>query len=950
MQYPLLCLSASAGSGKTYQLTMRYLNLLLLGAKPSSILTITFTKKAAKEMEERILKKIKELYDNKNNRDYINNFEFITIKDEQDWQKWQDKIHQVYHEFLREDLKITTIDAFFQKILKNFCWYVGVEYDFELQEEDLDTITEIFLSHLKESDFERILEICYYKKQSLKSILDLCVFLDFFKEMLDSSLFVYEILEKNAQRVESQKNTKEMAMQYANVLKETYYNTKGEIPSSLDFKDFKGLLDKGKTWLTKENINDYRGFKTIPFKTEDFVLLKKAIHQVLLEEEAEYLAQVYRIFQCFLNAKEQYYRQKKCLSFNAVASKVYDLLAKNLINKDFLYFRLDSTLSHILIDEFQDTSVLQYEILKPLIEEIKGGIGQKNFERSFFYVGDIKQSIYRFRGGNPELFKVASLGMESQNLKENYRSAKFVVEFVNKVFKDNIEDFIPQIPKVEEEGYVGVQMCEEENLYLEVFKTLESLKALGAIEEEIAILVFDNQSVVELAQFLQEKGVKVVIDTSAKLINHNEVRALIEILKFIQTKNIQYEQEFFMLLGLEITESSRKDLESFLDSIVRIKEPAKVLLKIMKFYRIASLSAKKFLESSLQFSTIEELLEQVESFALDIISSDFSGIVIMTIHKSKGLEFENVLVVDRGKTTNNRHQKILFELKDDGVGIQRIFQYSNKEISSLRSALDEEYQKALIKEESLHIKDLKNQLYVALTRAKNTMNLFCLNEKSAFETLGLDTQELGDLKEAIRIQIQNRQKIQHIESKEAFYATASAPLSLENLGRQQEMYVGEDALESNKDNEEREQGNLKAIYYGIALHFVMEQKIQNKLCDELILELLDNQMGFYLERVDLQKIITQCNFVLKNQKLIEILAKGSVKCEIPFLSSGRQKRLDLLIVGEKEAFIVDYKSGAPKESHRIQVREYMESVNAILNKKAYGYIFYTQGKGRLVEV
>lgn len=144
MQYPLLCLSASAGSGKTYQLAMRYLNLLLLGAKPSSILTLTFTKKAAQEMEERIIHKIKELYDNKNNREYINKFEFITIKDEQEWLKWQDKISQIYYDFLREDLKITTIDAFFQRILKNFCWYVGVEYDFELQEDDLEAITEIF--------------------------------------------------------------------------------------------------------------------------------------------------------------------------------------------------------------------------------------------------------------------------------------------------------------------------------------------------------------------------------------------------------------------------------------------------------------------------------------------------------------------------------------------------------------------------------------------------------------------------------------------------------------------------------------------------------------------------------------------------------------------------------------------------------------------------------------
>lgn len=944
MQYPLLCLSASAGSGKTYQLTMRYLNLLLLGAKPSSILTLTFTKKAAQEMEERIIHNIKELYDNKNNREYIKKFEFITIKDEEEWQKWQDKISQIYYDFLREDLKITTIDAFFQRILKNFCWYVGVEYDFELQEDDLGEITEIFLSLLEKTDFEQILEICYRKKQTLNSILALCVFLDSFKEMLQQSLFTQKFIESQS------KNPKEKAMEYARCIQKTYVEIFGELPSSLQFNDFESLLQKGQTWLLKQNLQDYKRdkFSKTPFNAMDFTLLKESICQALLEEESEYLEQLYRIFQCFLKAKEQYYKQNNCLSFNAVASKVYQLLATKFIEKDFLYFRLDSTLSHILIDEFQDTSILQYEILKPLIDEIKSGKGQKNFERSFFYVGDTKQSIYRFRGGNPELFKIASKGMESQNLDTNYRSARHIVDFVNDVFADTIQDFIPQTAKVNIEGCVKVQACTKDNLYFEVFQRLEDLRKLGAKEEEIAILVFDNKSVVELAQFLQDKGVKVVIDTSAKLIHHNEVRALIEVLKYIQTKKIQFRQEFFMLLGLEITESQNRRLEAVIKSLAKVKEPAKILLKIMEFYHIASLSAKKFLESCLQFSTIGELLEQVERFALEIISSDFVGIRIMTIHKSKGLEFENVFVVDKSNASNNQHGNVFFEFKENGIEIQRIFQYANQNKSKIRNSLDCMYQNALCKEEELEIKDLKNQLYVALTRAKDTMSIFCLDNKSAFEILQLGAQVRGDLKSTIQMQIQRRKIAVNPESQKPFCCIFSLQLSLENLGRQKEMYLKEEGEERGENEEAC--GSLKAIYYGIALHFVMEQKLKNTLEDSLILELLDNKVGFYLEREELQKIITQCNFVLKNQKLIEILAKGKVKCEIPFLFGGKQKRLDLLIVGEEQAFIVDYKSGSPKESHRAQVREYMESVSAILHKTTYGYIFYTRGEGRLVEV
>ena len=250
MQYPLLSLSASAGSGKTYQLTMRYLELLLLGAKPSNILTLTFTRKAAQEMEERIIHKIKELYENKANRDYIKNLEFIGIKNEQEWKVLQSKIDTVYHAFLREDLKITTIDAFFQKILKSFCWYVGVEYDFNIQEDHLDSICEIFLNNLEESLFDEILEVCYSKRQSLDYILKLCIFLDDFKESLSKKLFVRTFMESQNIKIDY----KAQAMEAANAIRKTYADYCGEVAESLKFNDFESLLDKGKTWLKSKFI------------------------------------------------------------------------------------------------------------------------------------------------------------------------------------------------------------------------------------------------------------------------------------------------------------------------------------------------------------------------------------------------------------------------------------------------------------------------------------------------------------------------------------------------------------------------------------------------------------------------------------------------------------------------------------------------------------------------
>ena len=918
MDSALLCLNASAGSGKTYRLVLRYLELLFLGAKPSEILTLTFTKKAAKEMEERIAKSIGEIYQYRNDRDYINKLECISIKDKNDFGKLQEKIHQIYHSFLKEDLKITTIDSFFFWFLKSFCWYVGVEYDFEIQSDDREKIIEIFLTNLDNQQLQGILNLCIQRQLRIDSVISFCDFLDSLKEMLEKELFIYPTKE----------GYKQQAMEYARRIQVTYQDTKGEIHSALEFDDIESLLQKGKTWLTKERLQDYRGFSKIPFRDEDFMGLKEALVGVFVEDEAKYLENLYGIFVLYLKAKQEYYKQTNTLSFNAVTSKVYELLLQKQIDKNFLYFRLDSTISHILIDEFQDTSVLQYEILKPMIDEIKSGEGAKRFLRSFFYVGDIKQSIYRFRGGNSELFKVAAQGMQEESLKINYRSAKNIVEFVNETFSNKIEGFVPQESNSKNKGFVQVYIQEKEAILSQVATSIRELLEVGAKEEEIAILTFDNDCVVEIAEFLQEEGFKVVVDTSAKLIFHNEVRALIEFLKYLVFENPKFCAEFFMLLGLE-----KENLEQYF--YLKMQKPSKVLLEIMQRYKIASLSAKKFLEYSLEYLSIEELLEKVESLQSDIVSSDFFGIRIMTIHKSKGLEFNNVLVIDDIRA-KNRSGNVFFEFKENGVEIKRIFWRSNE----LRMQIDKEYQKALLKENILKEKDLKNQLYVALTRAKNTMQIILLDQKSRFESLGLQLMQKGELKQAI-LEIKSANLEDSLAKNKDFECFAHNQKSLESLGRQKQMQIAqkEDLI-----------GEVGAVYYGIALHFVMEQKIKNQLEDSLILTLLLNKIGFYIEKKILEKIINHCKILLNHSSFIEIMGKGKVKCEVPFLINGRQKRLDLLIIGDNEAFVIDYKSGMQREIYKMQVLEYMQSVNLILQKPTYGFIFYTEGEGKLVEV
>ena len=540
----------------------------------------------------------------------------------------------------------------------------------------------------------------------------------------------------------------------------------------------------------------------------------------------------------------------------------------------------------------------------------------------------MKQSIYRFRGGNPELFNLASKGMQKINLKDNYRSAIHIVEFVNRTFKKTIKNFIPQTPKSTNKGFVRVKSYEKDALYQGALDTIQELKNLNFKEDSIAILVFDNKAVVELAQFLEEQDYKVVIDTSVKLVNHNEVRAILELLKHITTQNALYKEAFFMLLGLEMDST----FEIFLQDIQRLKTPAKLILKIMERYNIASLSAKKFLESTLEYSNITELLENIEKKSLDIVSSDFCGIRIMTIHKSKGLEFENVIIIDKSNRSGTQHSKVFFEFDKDGIAIQNIFQYSKP----VRQSLDSNYSNALAKEKAQEAKDLQHQLYVALTRAKETMHIIKSKDKGAFV----------DLEDSTYGVLQDKNTQNPLTKPDtSFNQILQKKLSIEDQGRQRDIQTSNSTINFT-------QKNLKKIYYGIALHFAMEQKLKLNLKDTLLLEILKNKFGFYLDFTELETIILRSNLILKNQNFIEIIAKGKVKCEIPFLSNGREKRLDLFVEGEDSVWIVDYKSGKQDESHKIQVREYMESVGKMLGKNTYGYVFYTQEEqeGKLIEI
>jgi len=186
-----------------------------------------------------------------------------------------------------------------------------------------------------------------------------------------------------------------------------------------------------------------------------------------------------------------------------------------------------------LLDEFQDTSTLQFLLLQPLIDEIFSGYGQSEF-KSFFYVGDTKQSLYRFRGGVEELFdKVAQrYGIEILPMDTNYRSAKNIIEQVNRWFEPTMQGYVAQKSRPgASEGYVEV--FESETLVEEAVKQAKRLLELGVNVDDIAFLVNTNKDGQQVQEACAHEGIETLLKTSSSIKNLPKIAAIAAMCEYL---------------------------------------------------------------------------------------------------------------------------------------------------------------------------------------------------------------------------------------------------------------------------------------------------------------------------------------------------------------------------------------------------------------------------------
>ncbi len=890
---PFLAFEASAGSGKTFNLVVRYLSLLFMGEDPRTIVALTFTNKAANEMLDRMIVTLEKLHERQGELTAI--AEVCGLSSEEILSRRDG----VLRRFLHADVQISTIDKFFGRILRKFALNAGIMPTFKTTSNHHEVkLLERFLNEVEVADEQNgLVHLCVLSDKRLSDLFGLLSQL--YAKHKEFDLDAFSDVQGGDDRIAE-------AMEYAGLLCALMQTKELSDRSrkTMVVDGFDSLLEKA--WVFKPSL-EYWDYKKHfePVMDEYLVKIQQALLHHFRRREALYFKELFTLLKLYIKSRRVMAVQNNELSFDDITLMVHTLLREKL-ESEFLYFRLDSHLKHMLLDEFQDTSVLQFDILRPLIEEIRSGTGV-NEGGSFFFVGDVKQSIYRFRGGTSALFhQVAEyFDVHIEPLKVNYRSRRTIVEFVNRTFESKITNYIPQTsPDKLQGGYVRVGMSED--LLEGLANTVGELVKQGIAAEEIAILTVTNKDGGAVEEHLSKLGYDVVTETTARLVSQRSVRAVIEYLRYCYFDMPIYRFNCAALLGYEPDSIER----------VLVREPVEAAIAFIHRYGIADKSALLLVEALRTYRDIEEVVYEIDRLEATSPQSDLKGIRIMTVHKSKGLEFEHVIVLDQLGKKRSKSDPILYDY--EGSRLRGLY-YRIKD----RESLDAEYAEALAGEKKAAAEDQLNALYVALTRAVESLHILSKEKGSWFEPLELAQAQWGEF-----VPVPKHEKTLHLPERPDYRGLA--------FGRQEETLsaVSEETYD------------YAAVQFGIALHYTLEM-----LSDftteslEYALESSRNRYGAQLRPGDIEEIKTRVG-MLMHDAMFKQLCQGEVRKEQMIRYKGAIWVIDLLIRTERGWTVIDYKSGREGEvKHQAQVQRYVEAIGVLENEPVEGYLCYLLPNG-----
>ncbi len=905
---PYLALSAAAGSGKTFALSVRYISLLFMGESPSSILAATFTNKAAAQMRQRVVDSLRNLGENEacHNEAFL---EAVLTETGLSRDELFKKQPEVLARFLSSGSHIVTLDSFFVSILRSSSLELGLEPDFATKEQGVERLKRDFLDEARANGalLSLVKLAIDIEDRRFGKMFDLM--LDFYRvdpllPSLDCELCNMAVVEEEVERhrADLERLVRESGASQTAVnnfvprsIKEMFRRDIFQKSSLLEARNYKKYVEKN------------------PYMDEVFLRLKEALGRWAKAKEAVVLHHLFDIYTYYKNAHISSAKSTRVLSFDDLSYFTYRLLYES-ISKEFLYFKLDSRFKHILLDEFQDTSTLQFLLLKPLIDEIFAGDGQSDF-RSFFYVGDTKQSLYRFRGGVEELFdKVAKdYGVDILPMDTNYRSAKNVVEQVNHWFGGRMKDYVPQKSREgASEGYVEV--VESEELIDEAVKQARRLLDLGVNVDDIAFLVSTNKDGQMLQEACQYEGIEVLLKTSSSLKNMPQIAALVAMTAYLFYGEKIDAQAMLEKVGKSLDEVDLSWFSAFMS-------PLQVVDRLVREfgYFDNDLNVLKLLEFASNYNDIPTFIEEFETSSIAVASNTVHGAKIMTIHGSKGLEFAYVILLDKLTRKHTDKSALLYHY-DENLHIDKIL-YRTKG----RENFDTEYAAIMQERKIASEKDSMNLLYVALTRAVEGMIVIRKPKDSIFDILGMLPMRVG------RLQMKNE----------------TLKMTNDEVQTEQAVVIHHYGTQETPETQEDEEKDDEAILFGTALHYALEMLgAFDEASVTIAMIAVQNRYGQQLNGVQLEEIEKRVKALILEPAFQELLPDANIRKEQSLSFHGELKQIDLLLEYDTYNLVIDYKSSKKYSlKHQQQVGYYKKAIRDITKKRTEGMIVYLLESG-----
>ncbi len=750
---------ASAGTGKTFQLSNRYLRQLLNGSAPDEILATTFTRKAAGEILERNMVRLAEaaLYADKC-------AELATFLD--DPSLTCDQCLKLVQKLTRglHRVRICTLDSFFSQIASSFGFEMGLPPDWTIVDEidDVRLKNKAVEAVLKNESTRYAVQLMHLltKGETGRTVSDLIrqtvgALYPIFQET-DAAAWVSFPKPKKL-------SAKDLDAAIENLRTATIPKHKSiEKSRDADFQsalanDWEGFVSSG---MAKRVAAGETTFYNKELDDGTILIYQRLLMHakaVLVDMVAQQTEATYQLLCRFDLRYSQLKDDARVLQFDDVTRMLAEVASNNDVGR--LSFRMDGNISHILLDEFQDTSLAQWQVIRPFAQQVTG----RKKGKSFFCVGDVKQAIYGWRGGIAEIFDAIEdelPGLQRELLNKSYRSAPAVVETTNNIFNGLKERTDP-----DDDGSSVRQWCQKFQDHstardeLAGYATLETARlavegetqadvtiataAAGIAQltrqapgKSIGVLTRSNRVVGKVIFELRKLGIAASEEGGNPLTDSAAVKLIMSLLKLADHpgnsvarfhvassplgKALQFTPAKGTFRAEQLSRTVRRRLQTEGYGPV-LQEWAEILnhhCGPRGKRRLSQLVELGYVWQTHATLRTVDFLNFLELRKVPDPTSD--NVRVMTVHQSKGLEFDIVVLPDLDTKLVGQPSQFVVNKPSPTEPINRVCRYRN---SDIRELLPADFQKMFDDARRTEISEAMCVLYVAVTRAVHALHM-----------------------------------------------------------------------------------------------------------------------------------------------------------------------------------------------------------------------------------